>query len=252
MVGNALGSANRRSCHERRRISRVTGIFPQGKLQAYRVMLSDGGSTLCSDEHLWLVNSPLRKSRRNAPRVKTLREIRERLRDAAGNARHFIPVAEPMHFGQSEDLPIEPYLLGCLIGDGGLSTNSVCLSSADSELLEECRALLPTGTELAHLSQYDYVIRPQLRPDGRRGEHDVRVALEELALMGCTSSNKFVPKAYLHAGISERLAVLQGLMDTDGSVSAKDNHVVHVGIGSPGAKRRISRSLARWRSAYAV
>ena len=206
-------------------ISHVTGIFPQGKLEAFRVMLSDGGSTLCSDEHLWLVNSPLRKSRGNAPRVKSMREIRERLHDAAGNARHFIPVAEPMHFGQAEDLPIEPYLLGCLLGDGGFSGRDVRLTSADTELLEECRALLPTGTELVPLMRYDYAIRAQPRSDGRRGTHEVKAALDELALMGCTSSNKFVPHAYLHAGISERLAVLQGLMDTDGSVSAKDNHV---------------------------
>jgi len=206
-------------------VSRVTGIFPQGKLEAFRVVFSDGASLLCSDDHLWLVNSPLRKSRGNPPRVKTLREIRERLRDAAGNARHFIPVAEPMHFGKDQLLPIPPYLLGCLLGDGGISQREVLLSTADSELLEECRALLPTGTDLQHKSAYDYAIRPNRGADGRPGSHTVRMALEELELMGCDSSIKFVPQCYLYAGITDRLAVLQGLMDTDGSVTLKDNHV---------------------------
>jgi superfamily II DNA or RNA helicase len=206
-------------------ISRVTGIFPQGKLEAFRVMFSDGASTLCCDEHLWLVNSPLRKSRGNQPRVKTLREIRERLRDAAGNARHFIPVAQPMHFGHDETLPIPPYLLGCLLGDGGFSHRDVHLSTADDELLEECRALLPTGTDLEPLSGYDYAIRPQRRSDGSKDAHDIEEALHSLELMGCNSTIKFVPECYRLAGVSDRLALLQGLMDTDGSVSAKDNHV---------------------------
>jgi superfamily II DNA or RNA helicase len=211
-------------------ISRVTGIFPQGKLEAFRVMFSDGASTLCSDEHLWLVNSPLRKSRGNPPRVKTLREIRERLRDAAGNARHFIPVAQPMHFGREEPLPIPSYLLGCLLGDGGFSQADVRLTSADAELLEECRALLPTGTDLEPLSRYDYAIRPQRRSDGRRGAHDLKEALVNFELMGCNANIKFVPQRYLYAGISDRLALLQGLMDTDGSVALKDNHVEFTSI----------------------
>jgi superfamily II DNA or RNA helicase len=206
-------------------ISRVTGIFPQGTLEAFRVTFSDGASTVCSDDHLWQVNSPLRKSRGNPPRVLTLREIRERLHDAAGNARHFIPVAEPMHFGLSVELPVEPYLLGCLLGDGNMAQREVRLSSADAELLEECRALLPTGTDLVPLKNYAYAIRPRVGTDGVRSDHTVRTALAELDLMGCGSATKFVPDPYLFAGISERLAVLQGLMDTDGSISAKDNHV---------------------------
>jgi superfamily II DNA or RNA helicase len=206
-------------------ISRVTGIFPQGKLESFRVKFSDGASTLCSDDHLWLVNSPLRKSRGNPPRVKTLREIRERLHDAAGNARHFIPIAEPMHFERNDELTVPPYLLGCILGDGNITHRVVSLANADVELLEECRALLPTGTDLVHKAAYDYVIRPQRDADGRLGSHHVRSALRELDLMGCGSATKFVPQQYLYASVSDRLAVLQGLMDTDGSVSLKDNHV---------------------------
>ncbi len=192
-------------------VSRVTGIFPQGKLEGFRVMFSDGASTLCSDDHLWLVNSPLRTSRGNPPRVMTLREIRERLHDAAGNARHFIPVAQPMHFGHDEALPIPPYLLGCLLGDGGFSHGGARLSTADEELLEECRALLPTGTDPEPLSGYAYAIRPRRTSEGFNGAYDIKAA--------------FVPESYRLAGVSDRLALLQGLMDTGGCVSEEDNHV---------------------------
>ncbi len=98
---------------------RVVGVYPQGMLPAYRITFSDGASTVCSDDHLWAVNSAVRKKRGQPYRVLTTREIRERLHDAAGNARHYIPVADPMHFGQKPELPLDPYLLGCLLGDGG-------------------------------------------------------------------------------------------------------------------------------------
>ena len=207
-------------------ISRVTGIFPQGKLESFRVKFSDGASTVCSDDHLWLVNSPLRKLRGSAPRVKTLREIRERLHDAAGNARHFIPIAETMRFGKSEKLPIDPYLLGCILGDGSFTQTEVKLTSADAELLEECRELLPTGTELVYSNyRYNYALRAQFQSDGSRYAHEVRDALYQFNLMGRGSDLKFVPHEYLYSNVSNRLSMLQGLMDTDGSVASKDNHL---------------------------
>jgi superfamily II DNA or RNA helicase len=206
-------------------ISRVTGVFPQGQLEGYRVYFADGASVVCSDDHLWAVNSAVRKKRGQPYRVMTLHEIREDLRDAAGNAKHSIPIAEPMHFGNTEPLPVEPYLLGCLLGDGGISQNDVRLTSADEEVLEQCRALVPTGTDVVYLSRFDYAFRPSIDESGLRSTHTLRNALTELDLMGCNSSIKFVPQRYLVAGLSERLSLLQGLMDTDGCITEKDGHV---------------------------
>jgi superfamily II DNA or RNA helicase len=205
-------------------ISRVTGIFPQGELEAFRVYFSDGASAKCSDDHLWAVNSAVRKKRGNPNQILTLRQIRENLRDAAGNARHYIPIAAPMNFGNDETLPIEPYLLGCLLGDGGFSHNSVRLTSADDEILTTCRELLPTGTEMVAIGRYDYALRTHAA-NPIRTQNTLRAALVELDLMGCGSSIKFVPKKYLLAGISDRLSLLQGLMDTDGSITAREGHV---------------------------
>ena len=207
-------------------VSRVTGIFPQGKLESFEVTFSDGTTARCSDDHLWLVNSPLRESRGAPPRVKTLREIRERLYDAAGKARHFIPVAQPMHFGRTEALPIEPYVLGCLLGDGSIAQGDVPVTSADEERVAACRALLPTGTEVVQPITYGVRIADGAGPRGRlRADRTIRAGLAQLGLSGCNSPMTFVPQAYLYAGVSERLAVLQGLMDTDGSITRNGTHV---------------------------
>ncbi|HTW84951.1 MAG TPA: SNF2-related protein [Candidatus Sulfotelmatobacter sp.] len=197
----------------------VIGVYPQGVLPAYRVTFSDGSSTLASDDHLWAVNSAVRKNRGLPYRVLTTREIRERLHDAAGNARHYIPIADPMHFGQSPELPIEPYLLGALLADGSLKRKSrLMLTTADRALSGECQELLPTGTELVLRDRYDYRIKSTIPR-----QHALWSAIEELGLRGFGSSMKFVPSVYKTASISDRLALLQGLLDTGGSTS--DNHV---------------------------
>ncbi|HTD33924.1 MAG TPA: SNF2-related protein [Candidatus Elarobacter sp.] len=200
----------------------VVGVYPQGILPAYRITFSDGSSTLCSDDHLWAVNSALRKSRGRPYRVLTTREIRLGLHDAAGNARHYIPISDPMHFGQDPNLPLDPYLLGCILGDGGITRpQDLSFTTADDELLQQCRALLPTGTDILPTDrQYNFRIRTTVR-----GQHAVLDALDELDLTGLGSSMKFVPSAYKTAPLPDRLALLQGLLDTDGTVDPKNNIV---------------------------
>jgi superfamily II DNA or RNA helicase len=200
---------------------RVIGVYPQGTLPAYRITFSDGASTLCSDDHLWAVNSAVRKKRGLPYRVLTTRAIRERLHDAAGNARHYIPIADPMHFGQTPVLPLDPYLLGCLLGDGGLTSRKrLMFTTADEQVLTECRALLPTGTDFVSTQRYDYAIRRTTTDPNA-----VMTAIDELGLLGCGSSMKFVPSVYKTAPLTDRLSMLQGLLDTDGTTDPKNGNV---------------------------
>jgi superfamily II DNA or RNA helicase len=203
---------------------KVVGVYPQGTLPGYRITFSDGASTVASDDHLWAVNSAVRKKRGAPYRVLTTREIRERLFDAAGNARHYIPVADPMHFGQDAELPLDPYLLGCLLGDGCIKFRSrFTLTSADESLVEECRELLPTGTDLVQTRKYQYAVLSSVP-----GVNPVRSAIEDLGLLGLGSSRKFVPTVYKTASITDRLSVLQGLLDTDGTVDRRTGIIEYV------------------------
>jgi superfamily II DNA or RNA helicase len=200
----------------------VIGVYPQGVLPAYRMTFSDGASTLVSDDHLWAVNSAVRKKRGLPYRVLTTAEIRAQLHDAAGNARHYIPIADPMHFGNAPALPLDPYLLGCILGDGGITMpHALSFTTADDDLLESSRELLPTGTDFQLRGRrYNYRIRSTVR-----GQHAILGALDELDLTGLGSSMKFVPSVYKTASLSDRLAMLQGLLDTDGTVSADGVYV---------------------------
>lgn len=194
--------------------SKLEAIYPQGIRPIYRVTFCDGSSTECTDDHLWLVNSPLRRWRGQAPRVRPLSEIRENLRHANGNRQHFIPLVSPVEFKATKVL-IDPYLLGVLIGDGGL-TSSVRLSTGDYEILRLIEPLLPRGVRIEPVkgAPYDFslvVNRGQRNP--------ITQALRRLDLFGKRSEHKYVPPSYLHNSVEVRVALLQGLLDTDGGVA---------------------------------
>ncbi len=194
----------------------VTGVFPQGKLQLFKVTFSDGASVECSDDHLWEVQTPLRKWRGNESQVLALREIRTRLHDAAGNARWFIPMVEPGDFEHEKPRTLDPYLLGLLLGDGCFADQAISFSTADPELADALSAAAPAGVAVR---QKRTSPRNYLLSGATAGRSVMRAALEPLGLLGTHSWDKHIPGQYLWAPARDRLALLQGLLDTDGSAS---------------------------------
>jgi SNF2-related domain/Helicase conserved C-terminal domain/LAGLIDADG-like domain len=189
---------------------RVTGVFPQGDKPVFLVQFTDGAETECCDEHLWQVQTACMKHRDETNwRVLPLAEIRSKLTDAAGNIRHYIPIVQPLQFATKE-LPVDPYVLGALLGDGGLHGSNILFTSADEEIVAEINRLLPVvRLELKHIKDYDYRLNGNLNP--------IRRYLKEAGLC-VLAHEKFIPESYKFASVEQRIALLQGLMDTDGSV----------------------------------
>jgi superfamily II DNA or RNA helicase len=203
--------------------SQVIGVYPQGIKDIFRVEFTDGSATECCNDHLWLVNTALRRRRGYVPRVKSLCDLREQLCAVYCGVRqyqHFIPLVKPVEFREGE-LPLDPYLLGVLLGDGGLSGKSVLLTSADAELIERVQELLPEGVSLKHKGTYDWSLTnsPKFAPN------PITVTLRSLGLMGHRSETKFIPELYKFASVASRILLLQGLLDTDGHVRPTDNNV---------------------------
>src|SRR5207245_2563914 len=124
----------------------------------YRVTFSDGSATECCDEHLWHVQTPQRKWRGARPLILPLRQIRERLCDGYGNAFYFVPLVKAVEFtARGAPLPLDPYLLGMLLGDGGLA-HRVNFTTGDTDLAEQARTLIPDGSHLVHCGGYEYRI----------------------------------------------------------------------------------------------
>ncbi len=191
----------------------VIGVYPQGKVDIYRVTFSDGSYTDVTEDHLWYVRSPLRKWKGKPGYVKSLRQIMAEplTHPTTGNHQVFIPMTQPVEF-HKRNLPLDPYLLGVMLGDGHMGETSVRLTSADLELVEEIRNLLPAKLQIRHTRIYDW----ELTVGRGNGPNPLKELLSQMELLGCRSHEKFIPEDYLFSGIAERLSLLQGLFDTDG------------------------------------
>lgn len=194
----------------------VTGIFPQGKQKIFEVCFNDGSKTRCTEEHLWSVKDANQRFRNSHWRVLELRQINKSLQTKHGNSRHFIPIVKPIEFYE-KTLTIDPYLLGVLLGDGGL-TQTVALTTADLDILENIKDLLPEGIIIKKQKgdNYDYRLSPKIR---KHGNNTLINELRKMGLMGKGSDDKFIPAIYLEGSIKQRVAMIQGLLDTDGYIS---------------------------------
>ncbi len=194
----------------------VLGVHPQGRKEVFRVATQDGASALCCGEHLWHVFTASDRRRGRPGRVLETREMVGKLR-AAHQHRYELPLLSgPAQF-PSREVPMDPYALGLLLGDGCITGSTTpSFSTEDPELvsaLEECL----DGIELRHRGGFDYNLH---NIDGHRGgvivANPVMAVLRDLGLAGTRSATKFVPDLYLHNESAVRLAVLQGLLDSDG------------------------------------
>jgi phosphate starvation-inducible protein PhoH and related proteins len=194
----------------------VLGVFPQGERVVHRVTTQDGASTLACDEHLWFVTTPDDRKHGKAGRVVETRDMIGRLRRNHQH-RYELPLLSAPVEMQARPVPMDPYALGLLLGDGCLTTSTTpSFSTADPELAHALGDALE-GVEMVHRGGPDYVLR---NVDGGRGgvivTNPVTAVLRELELAGTRSNTKFVPTDYLLNDAETRLGVLQGLLDSDG------------------------------------
>lgn len=162
----------------------------------YSVVTSDGEEVLCDGGHLWGINSDtcIAKARVDSYQTRYLAEWP--LKNPPVIPRH-----QPVEYPEA-DLPIDPWVLGAWLGDGATSSGRITAHPDDQPyMMEQFRA---AGYEVGGKTSCGntftvYGLHPQLR---------------ELGVL----NNKHVPEVYLTASVSQRMALLQGLVDTDGSV----------------------------------
>jgi len=194
----------------------VLGVYPQGEKEIYRVTTQDGASTLATGDHLWAVATRDDRRRGKPFRVLTTRDMFESLR-ANHHHRYELPLhSAPVRFPYRE-VPMDAYALGLLLGDGCLTgTTTPAFATGDPELAWELQLRLP-GMEVRPRRGPDYQLNKVTSPgDVITLGNPVTTVARRLGLIGARSATKFVPDLYLYNSHRVRLAVLQGLLDTDG------------------------------------
>lgn len=185
----------------------------------FRVTFSDGESIVADADHRWMTTTRVERKRiargtMTGGMIRTTVEIASDLHYGDGEVNHQVALAEPVQY-PTRELPIDPYVLGAWLGDG-TSANAE-FTCADEPILEEIRRAGYLVRKTA--APYGYRIggTGHTRDDstGRFMPNDsLSSCLRRLGVLG----NKHVPQLYLTADISQRVALLQGLMDTDGHV----------------------------------
>lgn len=202
---------------------KILDIYPQGELDIYQVDFSDGSSTRCCLEHLWVTQTDLDRKAKRHGTLKTTAQILDSLKYGQDERRnHSIMATAPLSF-EKKELPIDPYLLGLLLGDGSFRGLSLTYSSSDPELVEAVKLAVDSF-------ECDVVSIPNscdFRISKREGrKNNLIQKLKGLNLWGKRSEDKEIPYDYLYSSIEDRLALLRGLMDTDGTVDDRGKNPV--------------------------
>lgn len=194
--------------------TKVLGVYDRGVRRCFELTFSDGRKTRCCDEHIW----PCYTSKKNLKNL-TLQEMMEKgIRiSAKSGARFRMPINGCVEFSEKE-LPVHPYILGVFLGDGCCKERYLTLSSNDLPVVEKVAKLLNATAE--KLSENNYSWR-FMKGGKAITTKEVFGDIASWVMRG--SNEKAIPAYYLHGSSDQRIALLQGLFDTDGSVSSKSN-----------------------------
>lgn len=201
----------------------VLGVFPQGKKQIVELILKDGGKTQCCLDHLWTVNDSVGK---NSSTLKTIdtKELISKIDLKKQNPKYrniSIPLLEKIE-SPYRDYSIHPYILGALIGDGGL-THRPCITSADNEILSRFKKHLHKNYKLSKVG--NTITYNIVKKINETKNNYYKEELIKLGLFGTTSQFKFIPDEYKNGSLEQKYDLLKGLFDTDGTVDHRSGAV---------------------------
>ncbi len=156
--------------------------------------------------------------------IRTTQEIKDTVRYQRFS-NHNVELAGPLLLPEA-DLPVDPYTLGCWLGDGNSKDTGLLVVDGEEEILANVAA---GGVSVG-----------RKRPVGRRDQPAKNLGLYGLGVTGTgrrdslqstlrrigVLNNKHIPEAYFRASTEQRLALLQGLMDTDGHIAPRTGRCV--------------------------
>lgn len=211
--------------------------YPEAEI--YKVTFTDGRFALVGGPHYWkaarsytykywnkenkiFVKYPKGENKPNW-KIITTEEILKDLNTHPGKNRGwFIPLCEKANHIKKEHL-IPPYMLGALLGDGSLH-KTLSIGNDDKEILE--RIIKESENKPWKINYMDYTEKDNSKSSVNYKINfidalSLKKELERLGLGNAYSNNKFIPEEYKYDSFENRIQLLQGLMDTDGTVLHK-------------------------------
>jgi hypothetical protein len=198
---------------------KILGVYPQGVRPVYEFTFVDGRKVRADEQHLWKVKMSHGKSKTHLhggtywDTVSTKRLID---RSRTNGSPVYVPLASAYQTSYKE-FPVDPWLLGIMIGDGFMKYKHCSVSNTDEEIINRVRSLLPENYKIRTVNDVDHHIQMVNRKNNET--HWLKDALKELCLYGLGSHERFVPEIYFQGSVEQRLELVRGLMDSDGYVA---------------------------------
>jgi hypothetical protein len=186
--------------------ARVVAVSPvHVDRKCYKITFKDRTSIVADEGHLWVAMD--RDAAGRPERQYTTEQLYGLVNAPRREHAHRVGVpASPVLDLPEKDLLVDPYVLGAWLGDGYTAGAAICGAADDLKHIA------------AEVEAAGYVTTPwDTHPEkvsviGIPG--GLLCALRALGVL----NDKKIPTDYLRASAPQRLALLQGLMDTDGSV----------------------------------
>lgn len=182
----------------------------------WKFIFSDGTEIISHPNHEWLTfdrkeQTALHKSTDSVGTIRTTQQIVDTVKTKNGRNNHAIPICKPLDL-PAKNLLIDPYVLGAWLGGG--SKNNGTITSIDEEIINSIK----NNYRIKRISTKIY-------KDGTASKvvtyhfSSLKVQLKDIEVL----NNKHIPDEYLWSSKEQRLALLQGLMDTNGYASKTGN-----------------------------
>ena len=207
----------------------VVAVTPVHERPCYRVTFDDGAAVEVAGEHEWNVldahaRHACRQRKNSSPAdwrdhwvlartVETSAMLAEGLTTKSLGRRFAVPVARPLAGVATRPFLIPPYTFGAWLGDGHSDAAAITGSRSDAEVISSIRA---EGIEVRERPSHSN------ERNAEWGLLGLKVALREAGVLG----NKHIPEVVLRSDVATRLAVMQGLVDTDGYLADGESYEI--------------------------
>ena len=211
----------------------VTGVFPHQNKTLYRVTLRDGRYVDAGCDHLWETIKLNKSTGKLEHHVMDTLDIVPYVTDDPRNSRIYLPLITPEETPDIE-LPIDPYIVGALIANGGFTTGSITLTTSDKYVTDYFSSHMLPGYKFVSCERYTWKI---IREEENKEPHKYKKILQDLGLWGHRAWEKFIPEIYLKGSLNQKWELMRGLMDGDGTIGnrkpcAKPSGKITRGMGA--------------------
>ena len=216
----------------------VRAIYPQGEKEVWEITFKDGRKARCCEEHLWSYCTESQRKEAKEGRkfyTDTLKDIsKKELYQKGHGYKILVPMQKAVEYEEKEYY-IKPYSFGLLLGDGSFRYNKEqkALSYSSEDEILPSKIADEMNWNYKKNSKFNYNWTFEWKDNLVHKNVWVEEALKDFpTLWNVKSEDKYIPNEYLKGSVSQRFDLLNGLLDSDGSVDKEKGRVSYYTISS--------------------